>query len=90
MQNGEDKESKYYHQEWWLFTQKLRSLMNDYPTLPVVVSSQVSIMDGKVDCAVAYVHDHRTGKFKEKIIAIHSALDNFPEMINDYDIDLPF
>ena len=47
------------------------------PALPVVASFRIGIDDGELDCSVSHVHDHNTGKFREKIIVIHDTKDTF-------------
>ena len=79
-----------YHHKWEGFTKKLRQIMKENPSLPVVVPFQLGINDGNLDCSVAYVHDHKTGEFREKIIAIHEAKGGISKNIGDNYFDLPF
>ena len=78
-----------YHQKWARFTQKLRRIMEENPSLPVVVSSRPSKVNDCTDCDIAYVHDHLTGEFKEKIIVIHSSQDEISEILRS-DSSIPF
>ena len=60
-------ESYQCHKEHAAFTQKLRNLMAEYPTMPVVVSQHESF-----DCNIGYIYDPKTGAFREKVIAIYT------------------
>ncbi len=90
-ENGEAVDgtlSQYYHQNWAAFTQKLRKLMKDYPSMPVVIL-QPQKPNVKIDCAVAYVHDPKTDELMEKVIAIYSESD-YSEETSIEDIVAPF
>lgn len=79
-----------YHSKWAPFTEKLRKLMKQNPSLPVVVSSKPSSVNDRTDCDIAYVHDHSTGAFKEKIIIIYGVNNKYPNEICNDDFDIPF
>ena len=76
----------FYHEKWDFFTMKLRRLIKENPSLPVVVSSQSFNPDGNIDCDIAYVHEKSTGEAKEKIILIYNLNDNYLDEILDDDI----
>ena len=84
------KSQGYYHEKWDSFTKKLRRLMQENPSLPVVVSYRSFDSNDSIDCAIAYVHEKSTGEAEEKIIMIYSVQDNYPGEIRDDDIDIPF
>lgn len=63
-----------FHENWKGFTQKLRDLMQEQPTLPVVITC-AGAKDVEVDCSISYVHDRETGIFVEKIISIFDMKD---------------
>ena len=86
----EDEFMAVYHEKWKSFTKKLRKLMTEHPSLPVVISTQPGIIDEEADCNVAYVHDNKTGKFREKIILIHSISGSLSEINSDDYIEPPF
>ena len=67
-QKAEKKTS--YHEEWGPFTKKLKEIMDEYPTIPVVILSQSGMNADNVDCSVDYVYDDE-GEFREKIITVH-------------------
>lgn len=82
--------NQYYHKKWRVFTEKLHSLMNEYPTLPVVFPCSYEADTYSLDCSIGYVHDHETGEFKEKIIAVHSDRTFSAMDLKDVNIELPF
>lgn len=63
-----------FHENWKGFTQKLRDLMQEQPTLPVVITC-AGAKDVELDCSISYVHDRETGIFVEKIISIFDMKD---------------
>ncbi len=76
-----------FHTRYADFTQKLRLLMSEYPSTPVVISG----LDNN-DCEVGYVHDSKTGEFREKVISVFSKSGN-SDNPGDKDIvpeELPF
>ena len=77
-----------YHRKWKDFTRDLRKLMRENPTLPVVVSVPDGTEDREIACTLTYVHDPRTGDFREKIILIHKAVRVRPEFLDLTDDDL--
>ncbi len=60
-----------YRRKWRDFTEKLRNLLMNNPSLPVVLTFHNKFNVENVDCEVGYVHDYETGEFKEKIISIN-------------------
>ena len=64
--------------------------MNEYPTLPVVFPCSYEADTYSLDCSIGYVHDHETGEFKEKIIAVHSDRAFSAMDLKDVNIELPF
>ncbi len=60
-----------FHRKFGKFTRKLRKLMDENPSLPVVVISNGVVEKGEIDCDIAYVYKKGTEEFTEKIIAIH-------------------
>ena len=80
---------KSYHHRWGPFTQKLRRLMKENPTLPVVLSSQLQATNDALDCSVAYVYDQKAESFLEKVILVHNVQSGYPGAESD-DSGLPF
>lgn len=77
-----------YHKQSEAFTKKLKKLMNQNPSLPVVLSLPSGAYEGRLTCDVAYVYDSLNEEFREKIIAIQCEADN--QGIKDEDTELPF
>ena len=78
----------YYHRICGEFTNKLRSLMNENPTLPVVIFP--FLPPDEADCYVGYVYDKDTGDFKEKVIAISGKQNNDQDLSDRDDNIFPF
>ena len=88
-----NKNIKYFHHNFGGFTAKLRKIMNENPSLPLVIPTGIDYRYEDIDCSVGYVYDHDTGDFLEKIITIrgHVSRDDSPKWIDDYDVDdVPF
>ena len=65
-------EEKSFHREYGEFTKKLHRLMNEFPTMPVVIFDHAEPDGACLDCDVGYVHG-RDGECREKIIAVYDA-----------------
>ncbi len=76
--------------KWRSFTRKLRKTMQDNPSLPVVLSPEMSMKEDAIACSVAYVYNRKTGTFKEKIILIYNSKDHAIERYDAPDINPPF
>ena len=86
-----NKNNQYYHHKLGGFTAKLRKIMNENPSLPLVIPPGIDFKYGNVDCCVAYVYD-QNGDFCEKIITIrgYGSINESPKWIEDCDVDTPF
>lgn len=78
----------YYRRICGEFSNKLRSLMKENPTLPVVIFPFSS--PDEADCFVGYVYNKDTGDFKEKVIAISGRQNNNQGLSDQDDNILPF
>ena len=72
--------SQIYHDKLGAFSKKLKLLMDTYPTLPVVVSSEYVKDDDNTDCKIADVLDPDTHEFRERIILIGNKRDTIEEI----------
>lgn len=85
-----EQNQKPDHQSDRAFTEKLRKLMKDNPDLVVKLSFGCDMDNENLDCSVANIQNHKNGKFREKVILIHSKSESFPLMVSDDSIELPF
>ena len=78
-----------FHRKSSEFTKKLKKIMKQNPSLPVVLLLPGGVYAGNLECDVAYVHDPVSGAFREKIIEIHSR-NTEHQAFENYDIEPPF
>ena len=86
--NGLALSDTYYRRICGEFSNKLRSLMKENPTLPVVIFPFSS--PDEADCFVGYVYNKDTGDFEEKVIAISDKHNNVQGLRDRDDSILPF
>ena len=92
-------QNQYYHKRWHAFTRNLRDLMDEYPTMPVVVfresdagESEAYIADPELtECIEGYAYDPDGDKFTEKIIAVYAKKSrNSSNLFFGSDEEMPF